>query len=55
MAAKVIACGVAKRSQEVRDKWRALKEAALNYPNQFDTRILETISGEKNKRYFKRL
>ena len=47
MVARVNAYEVAKRSpQEVRDKWRALKEAALNYPDQLDKHILETTTSE---------
>ena len=47
MVAKVSACAVAKlSSQKVKDKWRALKEAALNYPHQLDTHILKTATGE---------
>ena len=47
MAARVNTCGVVKHCpQEVRDKWRALKEAALNYPDQLEIHILETTTSE---------
>ena len=52
MAAKVGACGIAKRSpREVRNKQGTLKEAVLNYPDQLDTHSLETTTGEMHVAY----